>query len=385
MASKTKKIVVGCAIGCGSLILLGVILLMSFFSWVGRPGELLEPVRLLGEDTTGYAEWTLRLEDSGTEQFVEGLLQRNTVAERRKRGQEIKTPLPPEFETFLFSWQEKRDRDKLKGAFPLVGAWTMSDGGEGGKDRHLFSVSLKAAGNRMVFADWILGWMPFSSDGDEELQRIPYRDELLFRLLLPDNDLELVFFIRGNDLFFCYDLVTARRAVDRLSAEPGSRQPSRLDTLFAGVPEDSALRGALSNDRGEVFEMWSRLASEIEDRAGLQQVAADLRGATVDGGLVDEDTLAGRVGLWAPDAAWAAEQVDTALDAFREGFALEGVEFAADAAVEGEWIRIDFRITGLAELLDSFGQLGPGPFIVIEPGGHEAPEADDAPDPPSPG
>ena len=67
MNPRTKRILIGCGAGCGGMILILIALAVGFGMWIQGKGELLEPQRLLGADTTGYLEWTLRLEDPGTE------------------------------------------------------------------------------------------------------------------------------------------------------------------------------------------------------------------------------------------------------------------------------------------------------------------------------
>ena len=71
----TKRLLIGCGLGCGSLVLIAILSAVSFAVWVARPGELLEPERLLGADTRGYLEWRLALEDPGTEGFAELLIE----------------------------------------------------------------------------------------------------------------------------------------------------------------------------------------------------------------------------------------------------------------------------------------------------------------------
>ena len=61
--------------GCGAVIVLAIALAIAFGIWINSPGKLLEPRQLLGADTTGYVEWTLRLEDPGTEGFARRLIE----------------------------------------------------------------------------------------------------------------------------------------------------------------------------------------------------------------------------------------------------------------------------------------------------------------------
>ena len=86
----TKKLLIGCGLGCGTLVLVAIISAVSFAVWVARPGELLEPERLLGANTRGYFEWRLALEDPGTEGFAELLIE-----SLKKLPPELEEPMPP--------------------------------------------------------------------------------------------------------------------------------------------------------------------------------------------------------------------------------------------------------------------------------------------------
>ena len=124
MASKGKKVLIGLGIGCGSLILLVVVLIAVFASWISRPGELLEPETLVGSDTRGFVEWTLSLEDPGTKEFVESFLEKTQGS---STGQ---TPLPKELEQILLGWQGKRNKKKMAQMFPLSVGWILAPGEE---------------------------------------------------------------------------------------------------------------------------------------------------------------------------------------------------------------------------------------------------------------
>jgi hypothetical protein len=346
MASRTKKILLGFGIGCGGLILLGLVFLISFFAWLTRPGELLEPERLVGSDTRGFVEWTLSLEDPGTKKFIEGLIER--AQSRQNRPQ---TPLPPQLESLLLGWQEKRNRENLERLFPLSLGWTLRAGEEPGEDRHLFSASLKSAGNRLVFADWILAFTLGMSD-QREARRIAYGDETLYQFQMPGRD-PLVVFLRGNDVFFTYDMATARQAVDRLTGPaPAAGESTGLEELFAGVPEDRSLRGALTNARTEIFRAWRKIAVRVEDPAELEEMTRSLQGAILSGNLAAEGQLEGRLALLCPDEEWAARNVERAVGAFQDGLDYENLELESGGTADGRWIRIDFRLEGFFGLLE---------------------------------
>lgn len=348
MASRGKKILVGIGIGCGGLLLLFAITVAVFFAWLGRPGELLEPGTLLGSDTTGYAEWTLRLEDPGTEEFVAEVLGR--AQQPRGGGQ---SPLPPGLENILGGLQERQNRRQLQELFPAVAAWTLHPGETAGQDLQLLSVSLQSAGNRMVFADWMLSFSLGMANAPEA-RKIPYGDENIYQFQIPGGE-PVTFFLRGNDLFFASNLATAQQAVDRL-ARPATHPSSPLENLFARAPE-APLRGALTNGGGEIFRVWERIAVRIEDPEELQKISQPLRGMVLSGRLTGEGTVEGRLGLLGPDAGWAAAHLEGALVALQVGLDLEPLRLEVEGAIDGEWMQIDYRLVGAMELWDGLIEL----------------------------
>ena len=149
---KLKNWMIGCGIGCGALVVLAVSSCVGLTVWITRPGELIQPDQLLGPSTTGYVEWTLRLEDPGTEGFVEGAL------ELMQRWQQRNSQDLPAWLTGFQARQDRKRAEQLRGLFPLMAVWTLQPSEHAGEDLHVLSLSLKQLGNRMLFADWVLGF-----------------------------------------------------------------------------------------------------------------------------------------------------------------------------------------------------------------------------------
>lgn len=345
MAGRGKKFLIGCGVACGTLFLLAIVLMVSFYSWLSRPGELLKPESLLSSDTLGFVEWTLTLEDPGTRRFVDSLYERNQA--QHSPGQ---TPLPPALEKLLMGWQGKHNRKSFEQLFPVSIAWFLRAGEGPEEDQHLFSLSLEKAGNRLVFTDWIMG-LTLGLSQQRQAQKIPYKEENLYRFNLPGQD-PLVVFLRGNDLFFTYDLDTARRAVDQLVTPDSSRERSAVEDLFARAPVNQPLRGALSNGRGEIFRTWEKLAVQIKDRDAVRQWTDALQGVTLSGELTEDGKLLGELELHCPDAGWASSHADGALQLFVAGLDYEGLDLETQGRADGDRIHIEFQLGGFVKLLE---------------------------------
>jgi hypothetical protein len=332
-----KQALIGCGIGCGAIVVIGVALFAGLAYWVTRPGELIEPERLLAEDTTGYVAWTLRLEDPGTAGFVTALVERAQEL-RRQRNRALPEPLG----TILGAVDRNPD-GQMRQLFPLTVLWTSSPAQAGAGDLRLLSVSLPAGGNRLVMLDWILGLI---------LSRNPdavhdHAGERIYHLQ-GDRGGNVTFFLRGSDLFFVTDVETARRAIDRLAGpSPHERAPTALDRLYAQAPAEAALRGALSNGQGELERLWRDLVTASGEGAAWNEVA----GLVVSGGLEPDGAFDGVLELIGADADWAAERSEPVVAAIRAWLDEAPLEIESSSEVTGERVRIAVRVSDLARVL----------------------------------
>jgi hypothetical protein len=338
VAGRAKRALIGCGIGCGVLIVVSVIAAIGFGAWVSRKGEPLEPRRLLGSDTTAYAEWTLRIEDPGTEGFVQRLIE---DLEEIQAGQTAE--LPP----WMAGWIGQRRRGELdrdiREFFPVVGAWTLAPGPGAGEDETLYSVSPTGLGNRLSLIDWGFSFV-VGFGGDTVIHE--YADEKIYRIP-SGSESTLTFFIRDNTFFLTSDLTAAKVGVDRLGAgELAERTATRLDRLFDETSPTRTLRGAVTNDRGEIPRLWEQISGRDE-----HELFEQARGLTLEGGLRDDGSLAGVVRVTGPDAGWATEHAEQLSEIATSGLAWLELDLRVSAVAEGDTVRIDLRATDLADLL----------------------------------
>lgn len=344
MEPRSKKILYGCGIGCLAVIVLGVGSCVGFVIWVNQPGELLEPDLLVGSDTTGYVAWTLRLEDPGTDQFVHSLLESMERVSDRSGGK-----IHPVFDTWLSNLQKRRNRKKIQQMFPLVVAWTARPGEDAESDLHLLSASLEQAGNQMVLMDWILGLTLGWADG---VSVISHRGERIFGPPSGDDE-EFAFFIRGNDLFFASDLGTAKLAVDRIAESSiPTESSSDVQRLLGSVPAESPLRGAISNRRGELDRVWSALAGGSSSDTG--DLPTGILGATISGGLADEETLQATLSFRCAGAGHASETAEGLTRVLRSALEPLGVPVEMETSTAGDLVQIDVRLGEITSNLERF-------------------------------
>jgi len=330
VALRMKTLLIGCGIGCLGVIVLSIAGCVSFTYWLTRPGELLEPERLLGADTTGYAEWTLSLDDPGTAQLVTDVLE---FIQGAREG--MPSPLPSSLSRVLIGYQNRRDERELRQMFPMLVAWTLHSADDG--DVHLGSLSMEKLGNRMAFTDWIfartVGW---SSEADV----LQHYGENIYRIDTKHGD-EIAFFIHRNDLFFTSDAQNARRAVELLVVDrtAEARPPTELERLFARLPEDRPLRGAVMNESDELTRLWRDVFG-----AGDDVPWSAIRALTLSGGFADESWLEGRLGFLLSDAEQAERAAAALFGQLRKELAFEHVELDSEPVVEGDWVQLGLRV-----------------------------------------
>jgi hypothetical protein len=335
-----KQVLIGCSVGCLAFLVLGIGGCVAFFVWLRQPGELLEPVRLVGAETTGYAEWTLRLEDPGTEAVVESLVRASREQQERQRLE------LPSWLDALIARQQTRDREQLRNLFPMLAAWSLRPGADPGSPLHVFTVSIEAAGNRIVLLDSVLGLaFRFGSNA----KTVVHRGERIY--LVPIGRRRAAFFLRGNDVFIVSDVDSARLAVDRLAAaaEREDHQPTELERLLATLP-GGPLRGVVLNEHGELERLWPRPG---EGFAEAPVPWEHVRAATLVGGFAGETAFAGTIELRCRDDAAAV--APGAVSSLRETLRLAELPVEVESSVVDENVRIDFRVPDVAALLGALG------------------------------
>jgi hypothetical protein len=331
---RLRNLLIGTLVGCGTVLVLAIGACVGFVVWVRQPGELIEPSRLVGDDTRGIVAWTLRLDDPGTRAFVDAAL---AAAEREQ--QSVNEQLPDPLGPLLGAYQSGRNREEMERLFPVMVAWT-SHGGPDSEPLDLLTVSVERLGNRVVVADWFLAFI-LSRSADFEVVR--HRGERVY--VLPRGG---AFFLRSGDVLVASSRETAERAIDLLASPPGGTSGGEVSRLLADVPADSALRGAVS--AAETARILSVLAGAP---VPLGAPAGCPRGALVEGGLTAGTAGEATITLLCDDAAWTAAHGDAIRAALAEGRAgTAGLDLGAEPGPRGLVLRFHTE-----HLLDLIGRM----------------------------
>jgi hypothetical protein len=346
MASTAKRWLIGCGIGCIGLIVLVIAAVVGFGMWIQGSGELLEPQKLLGADTTGHIEWTLQLEDPGTEGFAHALI--DAV---RAIPPEASEQMPAWMVGWLTRMQSRETERDILDLFPMAAAWTVRPGAVPEDDLHLFSLSVERFGNRLVFGDWLMGWL-LPRGNDIGVDR--YRGEKIYQIPLRRAGKRVTLFLRGGNVFFTSDGETARIAVDRLIADAApDREPTALDRLFAETAAGGPMRGAIDNRRGEVHRLWSWISSRSESPAD-RRMWTGFRGLALAGGLQADGSLAANLRFVCPDADSAEAYTPDLVQALQDGLAWTDLALDIQARPVGDRIEIDLRAGDLVHKMQDW-------------------------------
>ncbi|HUP22754.1 MAG TPA: hypothetical protein VNB06_07415 [Thermoanaerobaculia bacterium] len=357
MEPRTKRALIGCAGGCGALVLLLVGSCVGVTAWLRAPGELLEPQRLLDPEAVGYMETRLELDNPGTEALVAAAVQ---LMESQR------PPVDFPLARLFFRWNVARQERDLRRAFPARLVWTAYPAVTPGDTESVASLSIQRAGHQLVLADWLFEWGlgragkdtyldyagervmvirqgPKGRDNPEGHQesgeaeapqlQTPVEPGEGDQQLPTDRGRSYYLFLRGDGAFFATGERVVRRAIDLL-ARPDVREgwvPSRLGALLAELPEDRQLRGAMLNDAGELLSLLGPILDAGEeggaalDRDAWRDALSRVEAATFAGGFEPTGDAVLEVELLAApeDRALLLEVVDETIAAAREELDLD--------------------------------------------------------------
>lgn len=335
MTEKGRKILLGVIGALGGVVVLCIAFVVGFMIWVTRPGEIIEPERLLDAGAVGYGEWTLSLEDPGTEGFVTLLAEALLTAA---------ADAPGDFSAAV--------RELADDAFPAVAAWTLHPGSDSGADRHLVGVTSEGIGNAWVFADRMTGF--FLGDADDPISVHEHGGERIY--VLTELGFQAALFARSGGVFAASDVDTARRAVDLLDAPADAGAASELAGLFASTSGAGPLRIAVTNTGGVLARFVQRLGVGAVDVA---QVWNAVTAVTVTGGFASDGAFAAVVELASDDpelsllaaAPMAEALVRAGVDELGNLDPPLELDLELESAAIDTGIRIDVRVPDLVDVL----------------------------------
>ena len=329
MASRAKKVALGCGLGCVGLVIVGVSSCIGFQVWLNTPGELLEANVLLDPEAVGWAEARLDLEDEGTEALASTLLE----LARPPEGMFETSP----FLAVLTEINSRRQQRQMRRLFPATAVWSLYPGEPGGREPILLSASVPRMAHTLALIDWGIGLV---ARRQPELVTELYRGERILVIdepaaeaeitveagglrieterdlgdaerdlgdgerdlgdgdveadwarLDPDEPFTAHIFLRDVGVFFATSVEVAHRAIDGLEGGPAQASGSPLERLVAGLPEAPIRAALLNDDAGRLARVLGRLLPDVVLDDDTREVLDRARSATLVGRFGAEGEL----------------------------------------------------------------------------------------------
>ena len=267
--TRSRKILIGCLVALGAVVLLAIAGCTLFVRWLQTPGEPLATNRLIDEQTRIYVELRLDETNPGARGLVRVLLEAHQDLQARPGT------LPPVLAWLQNTPQRDIPDEEIDDLLPLSAILTgqsreaLPDGGTS------FTVNLPSAANSFRLLDRFLA---FSARRSTDMEYLLYRDEAYYRLAQDDGDTWMS--IVDANLVFALREPPMRSAIDRLTRPPDtlvSRSPP-LAPLLSGFPPDSVLRVAVLEQTAGLLELIEPALPELA--VLLEQIIGESRALT---------------------------------------------------------------------------------------------------------
>jgi len=311
--------------------------------WLNSPGDVLEPRRLVDADVTGYVEWTLRLEDPGTREFIDLMLE-----SFQEINEGMPSPLPPAIRGPLTRLQNQRNERKFRKLFPIVLVWTVRGGESIDRDQHLLSASISGADHQLILMDWIMGFFMRRAEG---VRTFEYRGETVYRIGPADRAEEIQFFVHRGDVFLTTSEDGARRAIDRLEGDALPVEGTSPVERWLVGSEERTLHGVVTNGRGEVWRVWREMLDGGVDDLIAEDQRTALEALSLRGGFTAEGALELRADFEFADPARAAAAETPLTAAVERALSDTLIEFQG-LSVVGKTVRVEMKIADIPGRLE---------------------------------
>ena len=339
---RRDKILIGCAVGCGGLVILAGLAFFGGLYWLVSPGDQIATERILSDEAVGY----VRLPDPGEDPGLTDLLTTFIVEADRVSRSAAEEELPG----FFQQYQEMNLRNGAKG----MCMWIPSDStisfertADGDETAGVAAVNLRS------FPRAVRSFISALADGGTE----EYRGREIIDM--GDGDTFVAFY--GTTLLGSSSEALVKRVIDRL--EDGARPPADLD--FGQSPSEEAAEPAQRWDAFGAFDGESDVPAGIltalldylppselvEDDLELRLEALDVTSLRFGLDVVTANTLRGGLSLdfETEDSAgrWARRftgQGPVTLGDYEVAVEMSSVR-------NGPQVQADFELTGLEGLL----------------------------------
>ncbi len=336
------KIAMGCALGCGGLIIIGVLLMVGGFFWISSTGTQYPTEIALTERAVAYFRMENRDEDEGVTQFLSALYGDAQELRREQQLQEVPTWLQD-----LMEANETRQAEQIAAYLPTEVTLSIEDVGDASEPSIIVAVNFPRFARlfRLVIFRVAAGGM------QERYGDFEYLD---FNTLEPQSRGGVISFV-GETFVFASRVESMLRTLDRAGSNAGNAPSNELGQAFEQLDDRWDFFGVIDNQRG-----WLE-GRDWFDRDSPNQPRVDLSGVRICSlgfDLLSDDSLAGRLDFDCRSSQ-AAERLEQELRAYMdheiaearsENLTLDG-QFSRD----GRRVTLDLRLDGLrAKMREAF-------------------------------
>lgn len=331
-----EKVLIGCAVGCGILVVIGILAAAGGAYWFFSPGEQVATDAIAGDDSLAMVHMTELADDPGAQALLTKVLVRFDEISRRQQQENL-----PESMRWISNLprQSPSSRD-LAMYIPKEVTLTLERSDHGGRPDFVVAANLRTMVRPIKAGLALIG----RGEGDPNFHS-QHRGHDVYHM----EHNAFVGFVE-NTLLFSDAAPALERAIDRIVAGGEAPAPVRPLRVKLSTPQgDWDASGVLSNEDGLLAQLLRDLepgmvpdkAEQLEFSFGLDLVSADeATGQTV---LACADTQQA--------LAWLME-LDRRSERLIEEAARYGLELDIDSRVEGRQVVSELRLTGIEAAID---------------------------------
>jgi len=230
--ARGQKFLVGCLAVFGAVLIIVVVTIALFVSWIKTPGVPLEGAHLVDPATAVYAEMRLRTEDPGARELVRALL---SAARRPDIPSKDQVAAPVAW--ILGSVPQRDASDKeVDRILPIVVILRREEGEGGMIGQPLLAISFSHLGNAIRLLDHALS---FTANRRSNFHKETYGPEEIFTFHGTRRGLDTDLYVSfvGTDVLAAREPGAVKAGIDTLTGAAAGAEAG----LLSGRPADSFL------------------------------------------------------------------------------------------------------------------------------------------------
>ncbi len=347
-----NKILIGCGVGCGLLLLVAIIAGGIASVWFFKPGEQIATERIIGEESIGVARAGELAEDPGTQELLGHVMRR--LDEIDRATQEAMTP---DSMQWINHFRNEPNAQDLNIMIPWDVTFTL----ERVQDKD--EVAIIAALNFRTFVRPIAAMFSFAAKQEADSLHRVYNGFDVYEL---EKDEGLVSWV-DSTLLFATSAEALERALDRVASNAtvgGVSEPPSSQVDLEGAWD---LTGRLRNDGGLLVDWFNGMGDQTTELPSASENLELQFGIDIATGSLVRSQILLEARDTAEAEAWQAVLVER-LNRLDERALEEGMTPSITTRIEGTRVYADIEMSDVENAVANF--LRPG---IIEISDEENP------------